>query len=91
MSIGWSYLIIEGHCGRKWSCKKDKYHYRVDNIEDIGSKKNKVRNKNYDKNYKTPRKPKYCKNRISFDCIECKHFAYSDADKRVYKLIEEIE
>ena len=88
--MNWNHLIFEGYCTRKWSLKKDKYIYQViDTKEPFKTKK--VPNPKYDKNYKTPRKPQYCQNRICFACWEhnCPHLAMSPVDEKTYKMFME--
>lgn len=85
MEIGWSHIILEGFCMRKTSPKKDKYLYRGVSLDPL--KTERIPNREYDLNYKTPRKPKFCKNRICFTCLEksCKYLAFCDAEKEDYK------
>jgi len=78
----WTHIIIEGYCSRKLSCKKDKYVYTWEK----GKLSQKIKNSRYDPKYKTPKKPKYCKDIPNYLCLEnhCPHFGYTDAEKRVY-------
>ena len=85
--IGWSHIILEGYCMRKLSTKKDKYMYEIVDSKDLRTKK--VKNEEYDPNYKTPKKPKFCKDRICQVCFfeECPHLATSDLDEKEYNKI----
>ena len=77
----WNHLICEGYCCRKWSLKKSKYFVDVVTNE-------KIPNKVYDSNYKTPRKPKYCKNKVCFTCWEkhCKFLVMTSVDEKTFKM-----
>ena len=90
--MNWTHIIIEAYCGRKWSSCKSKYHYRViDTSKDI-LKTKKVPNPNYDPEYKTPRKPRYCKDEVCYTCLEknCPHLAFCNAEKDDYKIFSEV-
>ncbi|MCD4740450.1 hypothetical protein K8R43_04655 [archaeon] len=82
----WTHIILEAYCSRKWSTKKDKYMYLM---EKDGSF-TKTKNDDYDSNYRTPRKPSYCKNIPNYTCLEkdCPHFAYTDAEPTDYKSLD---
>jgi len=84
----WSHIILEGFCGRKWSISKDKYLYRHEGTD---KPLKKIPNPKYDPNYKTPRKPSYCKNKICYTCYErdCPHLATTNAGDDDYKLFFE--
>jgi len=77
----WSNAIIELYCTRKMSEKKHKYKYKVTNFETLETKA--VPNEKYDKDYKTPRKPWYCKGYPSSVCLEedCPYMAYTVSNK----------
>ncbi|MCK4327524.1 MAG: hypothetical protein KAW41_03535 [Candidatus Diapherotrites archaeon] len=81
----WTHVIIEAYCARKWSTKKGKYVYLM---EDDGSF-TKVKNTSYDPNYRTPRKPSYCKGIPNYICLEknCPHLAYANAQPADYKFL----
>lgn len=84
----WTHIILEAYCARKWSTKKSKYHYRWlgdDSIE----KFKKIENKDYDPNYRTPKKPSYCENIPNYVCLEknCPHLAYTNAEESDYKFL----
>lgn len=70
---------------RKTSLKKDKHLYRVISFDPL--KTEKIPNKEYDPDYRTPRKPRFCKGRICFTCLEknCKHFAFCESEEDVCK------
>jgi hypothetical protein len=90
--IGWNHIILEGFCCRTYSCKKGKYIYKFDvngNIDSLSLQKNKVLNPCYDPKYKTPRKPKYCKNHICQDCYfkNCPHLGIGEVEEKDYKKI----
>ena len=80
----WTTIIIEAHCCRKTSCKKHKYNYIIISFDPLKTKK--TLNKEYDPEYKTPRKPKYCPDKPQYICLEkgCRHFYFNDADKEEY-------
>jgi len=86
LSMVWTHIILEAYCARKWSTTRSKYLYkRLKN----GSFE-KVENKNYDSNYRTPRKPGYCENTPNYACLEknCPHLAYANAEEPDYKLLD---
>lgn len=80
----WIHIILEGYCTRKYSTKKDKYVYECTNPKKMELKK--IPNKDYDPNYRTPKKPSYCIDVPRFICLEknCKHFGYCDAELEDY-------
>ena len=82
--MGWTHIILEAYCARKWSDKKDKYMYEVVNWKKFKTKK--VPNSRYDPNYRTPKKPNYCPNLPQYICLEknCPHFTYTNALKEDY-------
>jgi hypothetical protein len=82
--MSWTHIILEAYCCRKSNIKKDKYVYEVVDLKNFKTKKKP--NTQYDANYKTPKKPKYCLNIPQFVCLEnnCPYFAYSDAEKEDY-------
>jgi len=87
IDMQWNHLIFEGYCSRKWSIKKNKYMYQIiDTKEPFKTKK--IPNPKYDKNYKTPRKPRYCQNRICFICWEknCPHLAMCPVNEKEYEM-----
>lgn len=86
----WDHIILEAYCSRKWNTKKDKYHYEVISTDPL--KTEKIPNKNYDPDYKIPNKPKYCKDKVSYNCYEnnCPHLATCNADKKDYELFYSI-
>jgi hypothetical protein len=83
--IGWNHIIIEGYCFRTTSIKKGKYCYEL--LE--GGKTKKIPNKDYDPKYKTPKKPKFCKDKICQDCYfnDCPHLGTSEVPDEDYKMI----
>lgn len=90
--MNWSHIILEAYCGRKWSLKKDKYFYQWPDAKKRptnGKDFIKVKNESYDKDYKTPRKPKFCKNVPCYLCLEkgCKFLAYSNGSLKDYKIL----
>jgi hypothetical protein len=80
----WTHIILEGYCMRKISEKKGKHIYKC--IDTKKMKFEKEPNPNYDPNYKTPKKPKYCINIPIYTCLEkdCPHFAYTNALEKDY-------
>lgn len=87
-NIGWNHIILEGYCMRKLSTKKDKYIYEIVDLEKF--KTQKIPNKEYDSNYKTPKKPKFCEDRICQVCFfkNCPHLATADLDEKEYNKIK---
>jgi len=87
--IGWNHIILEGFCCREYNCKKGKYVYEfyIDDKKELRTKK--VKNSCYDPKYKTPRKPKYCKDRINQDCYfkKCPHLGIGEVEETDYKKI----
>ena len=91
----WNHILLEAFCSRKWSDKKDKYLYEV-----VFNKKNhmtgefkKIPNKDYDLNYKTPRKPSFCPGGTpEYVCLEkdCPFLAYCNADKSDYNIFYKV-
>ena len=83
--MNWNHIILEGFCTRKLTCEKQKYFYEL--ISTTPWKTKKIENKCYNPNYKTPRKPRYCKNRVSNHCWEkdCPHLGLSTVDEDEYK------
>ncbi|PIN96334.1 hypothetical protein COU39_01545 [Candidatus Micrarchaeota archaeon CG10_big_fil_rev_8_21_14_0_10_60_32] len=78
----WTHIILEAYCARKWSTTRSKYLYkRLKN----GSFE-KVENKNYDSNYRTPRKPGYCENTPNYACLEKKLPALGLRERRGTRL-----
>lgn len=84
--MNWNHIILEAYCARKWNTKKDKYYYKVLSIDPLKTKK--IVNPKYDPNYKTPKKPKYCNSKVSYNCHEnnCPHLTTCNANKEDYKL-----
>ena len=84
---GWSHIVLEGFCMRHCSCSKDKYHYRVIDYDSHPWKTEKINNLCYDPNYRTPKKPKYCRNMICKDCWDndCPHLGTSTPDDDEYE------
>jgi len=84
---GWSHIILEGICTRHISREKDKYNYRIKDTEEIPWKFEKVKNPYYDPKYKVPKKPKYCKSRICYDCFDndCPYLGISKPPDDEYK------
>jgi hypothetical protein len=83
----WNHIILEGYCTRKFSTKGDKYLYKIVDTKEL--KTEKIENKEYDPNYRTPRKPSYCKDRICETCFfkNCPHLAVGDLPDKEYKKI----
>ena len=83
----WNHIVLEGFCTRKLSIKKDKYHYRL--IDTKTLKTVKIDNKDYDPDYKTPKKPSYCKNRINQDCFfkNCPYLGIGEPPEKELKII----
>jgi len=83
--IGWNHIILEGFCMRKLSTKKDKYMYELVD----GFKTKKILNVEYDPKYRTPKKPKFCEDRICQVCFfkDCPHLATADLGEKEYKEI----
>ena len=81
----WAHIVLEAYCTRKWSTKKGKYLYRM---EEDGSF-TKIGNKDYDPSYRTPRKPSYCRGIPGYICLEkgCPHLAYTNAEPADYKFL----
>lgn len=77
---GWDYIVLEGFCFRCSSDEKHKYVYEVESTNPWRTKQ--MPNPNFNPNYKTPRKPRYCKNKISNICYEneCPHLGLATAD-----------
>lgn len=78
----WTTTIVECYCTRKLSIKKSKWMY-----EWWGNGKTKrVPNKDYDPNYRTPRKPKDCPGKPQFSCLNrnCPHLGYTNAEEEEY-------
>ena len=92
---GWNHIILEGFCTRHYSLSKDKYYYRVKSTDDIFDTE-KIKNPDYDPNYKVPKKPDYCPGRICNKCYdnECPHLAMASPDdkelKKIHKKVDEI-
>ncbi|MFH1587145.1 MAG: hypothetical protein ABID38_04770 [Candidatus Diapherotrites archaeon] len=82
--MGWTHIILEAYCARKWSDKKDKYWYEVVDLKKFKTKK--APNPHYNANYRTPRKPNYCPNAPRYICLEknCPHLTYTDALEKDY-------
>ena len=83
----WNHIILEGFCTRKISCKKGKYVYKVTNTKTW--EREKIPNQCYDSTYKTPRKPSYCKDKITQDCFfkNCPFLAMGEPPEGDYKKI----
>lgn len=83
----WNHIILEGYCTRKFSTKGDKYLYKLINTKEL--KTEKIENPEYDPNYKTPRKPRYCEDKICQTCYfkECPYLGTCDLPKNEYKKI----
>jgi len=83
--MGWNHIILEGFCCRKLSDKKDKYIYQMKS----GEKLKKVPNPNYDSQYKIPKKPKFCRDRVGQICYfeSCPHLGTGDLPKDDYQKI----
>lgn len=81
----WTHIILEAYCARKWSTKKSKYRYEW--LKNGSFEK--VENKDYDPDYRTPRKPGYCENTPNYACLEknCPHLAYTNAGESDYKFL----
>ena len=58
-------------------------------MEDDGSF-TKIKNDDYDPNFRTPRKPSYCENIPNYTCFEkdCPHFTCADAEPADYKFLD---
>lgn len=87
----WTHIILEAHCLRKVSTKKDKYLYEIVNNEFIKTKR--IPNPNFDLAYKTPRKPEYCPGIPQYICLEknCPHLGYTNADKEDYNFLNRLK
>lgn len=90
----WNHIILEGFCTRTYSSEKNKYVYK---LVDLGEwKTEKIPNPEYNKEYKTPRKPKYCKDKICQACYfkSCPHLAIGEVPigdyKKIMKKINEV-
>ena len=83
----WNYIIIEGFCGREISCKKDKYFHEI--IDGNIDKTKKIKNPFYNPKYRTPKKPKYCEDRICQNCYfnDCPHLLRGPLPEKDYKKI----
>ncbi|MCX6799453.1 MAG: hypothetical protein NTW59_05160 [Candidatus Diapherotrites archaeon] len=82
---GWTHIILEAYCARKWNNKKNKYWYElIGNAKEFKTKK--VPNPHYDQKYKTPKKPGYCPGTQQYICLEkgCPHLAYTNALEEDY-------
>jgi len=88
--IGWNFIIAEGCCMRKLSTKKDKYVYEVVSTEPWKTKK--IDNPKYNPDYRVPIKPKYCKDKICYDCLEnnCPHLGLSRPDDKYLSKLSEL-
>lgn len=77
----WNHILLEGFCCRTFSCEKQKYYKTLEG--------KKVLNKNYNPNYKTPRKPKHCKDRIGQNCYfnDCPFLGIGEPPKDDYHKI----
>jgi len=84
--MNWGHLVFEAYCCRKMTIKKDKYFYKV--INGDFNKTEKVLNSNYDPKYRTPQKPKYCKDKVCYTCWEnnCPHLATVPVGKEEHKM-----
>lgn len=82
--MNWSHVILEVYCARKWSITKHKYVYEAISTNPLKTKKK--LNPDYKPDYKTPRKPSYCKGNPQFICLErnCPFLGYVEADKKDY-------
>ena len=85
--IGWNHIILEGFCMRKTALEKGKYIYKLTTEPNFKTKK--ILNPFYNPNYKTPRKPSYCKNKICFECFDhwCPHLGIGKPPKDDYEKI----
>jgi len=83
----WNHVILECFCVRKMSIEKDKYLYEV--IDNDTFKTKRVNNPHYDPKYKTPKKPKFCTNRVCQECYfnDCPHLAISEPNEKDYNKI----
>ena len=63
---------------RGTALEKGKYIYRLVDAKTLRTKR--APNPFYDPNYKTPRKPSYCKGKVCFTCFDknCPHLAVAD-------------
>jgi hypothetical protein len=90
----WNHVIIEGYCMRGLSCERYKYNYRVIDMEHFPWQYEKVENPCYNPKYRVPKRPKYCKKKICYICLEngCPHFGYSDCEEdELEKIMEFID
>lgn len=80
----WAHIILEAHCTRKLTLKKDKYVYEPVDLKTAKFKKKP--NPYYNPAYKIPKKPSYCPELPQYKCLEknCPHFAYTNAEKKDY-------
>jgi len=85
---GWTHIILEAYCARKWSAKKGKYLYKLTDSKKLKMKK--ASNPDYDSNYRTPKKPSYCPNLPRYICLEtnCPHLLYTDALEADYRFLD---
>jgi len=83
-NIGWNFIITEGYCIRKVSEKKGKYIYEVISTDPWKTKKKP--NPYYDPKYRTPKKPKYCKDKICYECFEndCPYLGMVKPSDKIY-------
>ncbi len=92
MSMGWSFIILEGYCARKWDYhnKSSKWTYGWKgnkNPEDRGKKPN----PHYDPDVKLPERPEFCEKHVCYTCYDndCPHLAIGEGRmKDVKKVIK---
>lgn len=73
----WTYITIEGYCSLnlEYSTKYDPYVYKLDGT--------KIPNSKYDPSLKIEPYPENCQRKVSFNCIKCKHFMYSEVEPHI--------
>lgn len=86
----WTHIILEAHCLRKISIKKDKYLHEIVNNEFIKTKR--ILNPDYDPNYRTPKEPRFCPGIPQYTCLEknCPYLGYTNADKEEYNFLSRL-
>ena len=86
--MNWNHIILEGFCLRQ-SMKPGKFIYKV--IDTKTLKVEKIPNPFIKKGvkYRTPKKPRFCLNKICYDCFEnnCPHLAVGRPPEYEYRKI----
>ena len=93
--IGWRHILLEGFCLRS-NLKPGKYVYEVISTNPFKTIKKPSPYYDKDKKYKTPKKPKYCKNKVCYDCFgnDCPYLGIAepskDEDIKIMKMIDKM-